>query len=134
MSIQKVAIVGCVLLFASTALFAQVVEKSSASFTFPTNLTSAMGKQVAPGQATFFRTTGNISRKGVFTVEWSVPTSASQGRISVYSISGVLIKNLVLTKNQGSLQCDLSRSATGIYLATISYGTYRQNLKLALYK
>jgi hypothetical protein len=133
MSIQKAAIVGCVLLFASTALFAQVVEKSSASFSFPTTVTSVMGKQVAPAQATFFRTAGN-SRKGVFTLEWSVPTSALQGRISVYSVSGVLIKNLVLTKNQGSLQCDLSRSATGIYLTTISYGTYRQNLKLALYK
>jgi hypothetical protein len=134
MVIHKFAKAGLVLLFASGLLFAQVVEKLSASFTFPTTLTSVTGRQASAMQPTFFRTAGNISRKGIVMLQWSVPTSATQGRISVYSVSGLLVKNLVLTKNEGSVQCDLSHSAAGIYLATISYGSYRQNLKLALYR
>jgi hypothetical protein len=134
MVINRFAKAGLVLLFASGLLFAQVVQKLSASFTFPTTLTYVKGRLVSPAQASFFRTAGITSRKGIVTLEWSAPAASEQGRISVYSVSGVLVKNLVLTKNQGSLQCDLSRSATGIYLATLSYGSYRQNLKLALYR
>ncbi len=134
MVINRFAKAGLVLLFASGLLFAQVVEKLSASFTFPTTLTYVKGKQVAPAQTSFFRAAGRVSNKGIVTLEWSVPATSEQGRISVYSISGVLVKNLVLTRNQGSLQCDLSRTATGIYLATLSFGSYVQNLKLALYR
>lgn len=134
MFFHKLAMAGLVLLFASGSLFAQLVEKLSASFTFPSTITAVAGKQVSPMQASFFRTAGNVLHKGIVTLEWNVPATSEKGHISVYSVSGVLAKNLVLTRNQGSLQCDMSKSATGIYLVTLSYGSYRQNLKLALYR
>jgi hypothetical protein len=131
---RTVAAVGCILLFASNMIFAQLVEKSSASFSFPTTLTSVLGHQGSPAQASFFRSTALVAHKGIVTLEWSVPQSVGQGRIAVYSVSGALVKNLVITKSQGAVQCDLSRTVSGIYLAAISYGNFRQNLKLALYK
>lgn len=134
MVFHKLAMAGLVLLFASGTLFAQLVEKLSASFTFPTTLTSVMGKQVSPSQVSFFRAAGVVLHRGIFLLDWSVPAATSQGRIAVYSVSGHLVKSYVITRNVGSLQCDLSRSATGIYLVSISYGLYKQNLKLALYR
>jgi Secretion system C-terminal sorting domain len=134
MFFHKFAMAGLVLLFASGTIFAQLVEKLSASFTFPTTITTVAGKQVSPAQALFFRTAGNVLRKGIVTLEWSVPPTSEKGHIAVFSVSGALVKNLVLTRNQGSLQCDMSKAATGIYLVNLSYGSYRQNLKLALYR
>jgi len=132
MVFHKLTMVGLILLLASGALFAQTVEKFSASFTFPLTVTSAVGKQMQPSPVSFFRAAGVVLHRGIFLLDWSVPPAAGQGRISVYSVSGHLVKNFVITKNIGSQTCDLSRSATGIYLVSISYGLYKQNLKLAL--
>ena len=134
MVFNRIAKAGLVLLIASGALFAQTVEKFSASFTFPLTITSAVGKQVQPSQVSFFRSAGVVLHRGVFLLDWSVPPAAGQGKISVYSVSGHLVKSFVITKNIGSVQCDMSRSAAGIYLVTLSYGLYKQNLKLALYR
>jgi hypothetical protein len=130
---RKIACCACILCISTGVLFAQVVEKLSASFSFPTT-TSAYGVKTAASPASFFRTGGRFTHKGIVNLEWSVPRGAAQGFISVYSVSGALVKKALLTKNQGSMQCDLSRAGAGVYLVTISYGTYRQNLKLALYK
>jgi len=134
MSKRTLTAAGCILLFASSMIFAQLVEKSSASFSFPTTLTSVLGHQVSPAQPLFFRSAGLVAHKGIVTLEWSVPQATGQGRIAVYSVSGALVKNLVISKSQGAVQCDLSKATSGIYLAAISYGNFRQNLKLALYK
>jgi len=134
MSSRTVAAAGYILLFASSLIFAQLVEKSSASFSFSTTLTSVLGHQISPAPNPYFRSTALVAHKGIVTLEWSVPQSVGQGKIAVYSVSGALVKNMVITKSQGAVQCDLSRATSGIYMAAISYGNFRQNLKLALYK
>jgi|GEM_PF-2044989 hypothetical protein len=135
MGFSRFAKAGLVLLLASGALFAQqTVEKFSASFTFPMTITSVAGKQSAPSQVSFFRAAGVVLHKGIFLLDWSLPEASEKGKISVYNVSGHLVKSFVITKNIGSQQCDLTRAAAGVYLAAISYGSYRQNIKLALYR
>jgi hypothetical protein len=73
-------------------------------------------------------------QKGKIAFEWTVNNSAASGTICIYAISGALVKKVALKASHGTMQCDLQRAAPGIYLASISYGAYRQNLKLALYK
>jgi hypothetical protein len=133
MSINKAVFAGCMLLFAWSALFAQVVEKNSASFTFPLTTSVVPGKTTAVQQS-FFRMAGRSLSKGIVTLEWGTVQGATKGFISIYAVSGALVRKIPLTKHQGTAQCDLSRAGAGVYLVTITYGTYRQNLKLALYK
>ena len=130
----QAAAAGIVLLFASSHLCAQVVEKYSASFSFPTVITSVQGHPVSPLRDAFFRSSGIASRKGIVNLEWSVPAADGQGRIGLYSPSGALVKVFVVGKNRGAVQCDVSRIGSGICLATLSYGSFRKNLTLAVCK
>jgi hypothetical protein len=131
---QKIAVVSCILCFATSLLLAQSVEKLSASFTFPTTLTSINGKSQNPNAVSFFRVGSRSVQKGKIALEWSVGNSAVLGTICIYTVSGVLVKKAIVTANHGTWQCDLGKTGAGIYLASISYGQYRQNLKLALYR
>jgi hypothetical protein len=74
------------------------------------------------------------AQKGKIMLQWTVSSSAASGTINIYSLSGALVKKVVLTSNHGTMLCDLQKAAPGIYMATISYGAYKQNLKLALYR
>ncbi|HMD69108.1 MAG TPA: T9SS type A sorting domain-containing protein [Chitinivibrionales bacterium] len=113
---------------------AQVVEKLSVSFSFPTTLTSVHGNGTDPKAVSFFRMAGHSVQKGKVTLEWSCAGSATEGTISIFSVSGALVKKVVLSARNGTTQVDLGKAAAGVYFAAISYGSYRQNLKLALYK
>jgi hypothetical protein len=114
---------------------AQTVEKLSASFTFPLTVSTSMqGKSQDPKAVSFFRMSSRSAQKGKIALEWTVNNSATSGTICIYAISGALVKKVALTASHGTMQFDLQKAAQGIYLASISYGTYRQNLKLALYK
>jgi hypothetical protein len=113
---------------------AQTVEKLSASFTFPTTLTSAHGVVTDQKAVSFFRMAGHSFQKGKLTLEWNIAGSAAAGSISIFSVSGALVKKVALSTRYGTTQVDLGRIAAGVYFASISYGSYRQNLKLALYR
>ena len=130
---KKIALLGCILCCATSLLLAQTVEKLSASFTFPLTLTSAGGKVVAAAPLSFFHVASK-AQKGKIMLQWTVSSSAASGTINIYSLSGALVKKVVLTSNHGTMLCDLQKAAPGIYMATISYGAYKQNLKLALYR
>jgi Ca2+/H+ antiporter len=130
---QKITALCCILCFATSMLLAQTVEKLSASFTFPSTLTSLSGKSINPNAVSFFRATRS-AQKGKIALQWNVGSSAVSGTISIYSVSGILVKRAVVTANRGTWQCDLVKAASGIYLVSISYGQYKQNLKLALYR
>jgi hypothetical protein len=120
------------LLIASGLIFGQIVEKYSSSFAFPLTLTSVNGMRSAADQPSFFRTVHCFAQKGIVTFYYGVPSNASQGYIAMYLVSGELVKKFMLLKSHGSVQCDLSHAPAGLYLASISCGTYRHTLKLAL--
>jgi hypothetical protein len=123
-----------IICFAAGLINAQVVEKLSASFTFPTTLTSARGVVTDQKAVSFFRMAGRSVQKGKITLEWNIAGSAAEGTISIFSVSGALVKKVALSARHGTMQADLGRAAAGVYFAAISFGSYRQNLKLALYR
>jgi hypothetical protein len=130
---RKVTALCCILCFSASVLLAQTVEKLSASFTFPTTITSATGKVQNSQAASFFRAVRSV-QKGKIALEWNVGNSAASGTICIYSVSGALVKKAIITSNHGMWQSDIKKNASGIYFASISYGQYKQNLKLALYR
>jgi hypothetical protein len=130
---RKIAFLACILCGAAGVLLAQTVEKSSTSFTFPTTMTSRSEGAISTRIASYFKQVPSIAR-GKFTLEWNISTSARSGSISLYSVSGKLVKKIALNSTAGVMECDLGKSAAGVYCASISYGSYRQNLKLALYR
>lgn len=123
-----------IICFAAGLTNAQLVEKLSASFTFPTTLTSAHGVVTDQNAVSFFRVAGHSFPKGKIALEWCCAGSATEGTISIFSVSGALVKKVALSTRHGATQVDLQRAAAGVYFASISFGSYRQNLKLALYK
>jgi hypothetical protein len=123
-----------IICFAAGLLNAQTVEKLSASFAFPTTLTSARGVVTDQKAVSFFRMAGRSAQKGKISLEWYYAGAATAGTISIFSVSGALVKKVALSARHGTTQVDIGRAASGIYFASISFGSYRQNLKLALYR
>jgi hypothetical protein len=115
-------------------LLAQTVEKTSASFTFPLTITSTSDGGMSPRTTSYFKQVPQSIGHGKFALEWNISTSARSGSISLYSVSGKLVKKIALNNTAGIMECDLGKTAAGVYCASISYGSYRQNLKLALYR
>jgi hypothetical protein len=132
MRVDHVCLSACILCFFASAVMAQVVEKYSTSFSFPLTVTAAMGAKNNMQSASFFRSAGRILQKRTMAFEWSAAPAEAKGSISVYSVSGALVAKIAISKNRGSVQCDLSRAAAGVYIATIRYGAYRHNIMLAL--
>jgi hypothetical protein len=123
-----------IICFTAGMLNAQTVEKLSASFTFPTTLTSARGAAADQNAVSFFRMARRSAQKGKIVLEWNIAGSAAAGTVSIFSVSGALVKKVAVSARRGTMQADLGRVAAGVYFASISFGSYRQNLKLALYK
>ena len=97
---RKVAGFIGIICFAAGLLNAQVVEKLSASFTFPTTLTSARGVAADQNAVSFFRMAGHSFQKGKITLEWSCAGSATEGTISIFSVSGALVKKVALSNKE----------------------------------
>jgi hypothetical protein len=131
---RKVAGFMGVVCFVAGLTAAQVVEKLSASFSFPTALTSARGVVTDQKALSFFRMAGRSFQKGKITLEWNIAGSATAGTISVFSVSGALVKKVAISTRCGATQVDLGKAAAGVYFASVSCGSYRQNLKCALYR
>jgi hypothetical protein len=110
------------------------VEKYSASFSFPLTVTSGIPAKLTPATQSYFRLASHSIQKGMVTFVWYVNASQPKGVVSVYSISGALVKRISLAKTSGSMQCDLSKVGSGVYIATMTFGAFRQNLTLALYR
>lgn len=131
---STIILASIVVILAAGLISAQTVEKYSTSFSFPLTLTSAYGVKSSASPASFFRMAGRSVQKGKITLEWNIAGSGTAGAISIFSVSGALVKKVSLSTRHGATQVDLGRAAAGIYIASISYGSYRQNLKLALYR
>jgi hypothetical protein len=115
---------------ASCALSAQLVEKTSASFSFPTAAAVMPGGSTLHEPASMFRAGANFFHKSEIVFEWSVNSNASSGEIRLFSISGACLKKIPLTAAGGSAHYDSKGIAAGVYFAAISYGAFRRTLTL----
>jgi hypothetical protein len=68
----------------------------------------------------------------VVTFAWLNPVAMDKGSISIYSASGKLVKEILLSGNQEFVKCDLSGSGPGVYIASINTGSGRQKIRFAL--
>lgn len=121
---------------ASAGLFAETVVKNSAPFAFPTAVGTAADRQPFGGDASF---TGKavVAGKNAIVFSWSLPSAAKKGAISIFRIDGSLIASFTLNSPHGNMQWSAAgktHAATGIYLATLSYGTFKRDCKVILYK
>jgi len=64
---------------------------------------------------------------------WSLPGNSAQiGKLSVYSISGKVLKTFSLTSRDNSKVWSMPQGklASGVYFAVLSYGTWKKNTKI----
>ena len=127
----------CLLLMAalSVSLYAETVTKISAPFAFPTTVGVSGDRTFQSTMASFACRTGFAGRS-MIEFSWSLPGKAEQGSISVFTISGSRIKTFPMNAQCGIVRWNMSagkKLARGIYIATLSYGTHKQNLKIVQY-
>jgi len=114
-------------------IYSQTVEKLSAPFTFPLTLTSVPRGVINAMPVSFFHVMPK-AQKGKILLQWTVSNNAKSGVINIYSLSGALVKRVNLKSNHGAILCDINKAGAGIYVASISYGSYHFNQKFALYR
>ena len=127
----------CLLLMAalSVSLSAETVVKISAPFAFPTAVGVSGDRSLQSTKAAFACRTVFTGRS-IIEFSWSIPGKAANGSISVFTIAGAHVKTFSMASQHGSVRWDLSsgkKLARGIYIATLSYGIYKQNLKIVQY-
>jgi hypothetical protein len=74
-----------------------------------------------------------ISGKEGLVFSWTLPKSkADIGKLSIYSVSGKLIKSFNLTTPEGSISWNMPKGkmSSGVYLARLSYGSFNRSLKI----
>jgi hypothetical protein len=85
--------------------------------------------------ATFFKNSGFSPKSGVVTFAWSLPDQmkAGKGSIAIYSMLGRMVKTIPITASMGVETWKASKLG-GVYVAKLTYGSHKQNLKLILCK
>jgi hypothetical protein len=103
-----------------------------------------MGVYQGAGENTFFREkwTDHVVRadfmvmvhaKGnIVYFTWQIPAAKDKRLLLIYSPSGKLVKEYLLSRDQESLQCDLSGAGAGVYIASFTNGSGRQNIRFAV--
>jgi hypothetical protein len=120
-------------LFLALGIFAapENISKQSAAFSFPTGIGVITPKTYLMGEKAF-SCRKSFSGKQVISLSWALPTKAENGKISIFTLSGALVKSFPVTAQKGMVNWDASHGivASGIYLATLTYGPYKSNLKI----
>ncbi len=119
----------------SVGLFAETVVKNSVPFAFPT-IVGVAGDHSLQSSKVSFACRTIVAGRSAIEFSWSLPGKAEKGSISVFTIAGSHIKTFSMTSQRGSIRWDISadkKLARGIYIAALSYGIYKQNLKIVLY-
>jgi hypothetical protein len=119
-------------LFLALGIFAapETVSKQSAAFSFPPTGVILQKTYLMGGKA--FSCKKSFSGRQVISLSWALPTKAENGKISIFTLSGALVKSFPVTAQKGMVNWDASHGtvASGIYLASLSYGPYKSNLKI----
>jgi hypothetical protein len=134
MLIKRFVLAATIVGLAAWGFLGNAVEKYSASFSFPLTVTSGIPAKLTPATQSYFKMASHSIQKGMVTFVWFVNTPQPKGVVSIYSISGAVVKRIPISRTNGSMQCDLSKVGSGVYIATLTFGAFRQNLTLALYR
>jgi hypothetical protein len=107
------------------------ISKSSAPFSFAQ--AGVLQQYIHSANGSYFscKKLANGRQGMVFT--WSIlDNSAKTGNLSIYSISGKLIKSYEVTSRQKSIIWSMPQSkiASGVYFAELNYGSFRKNAKI----
>lgn len=107
------------------------IPKSSAPFGFV---------QVGVANPYYYATNGSYflckklsNGKEGMQFSWSLPGSTARaGKLSVYSISGKVIKSFDLSSRDRSIVWNMpqGKMASGVYFAVLTYGTLKKNTKI----
>jgi hypothetical protein len=116
------------------SLFADTVSKNSAPFAFPPSV-GVIGSYSTQSQSFSFSYNIHSSNRTVIGLSWTLPERAEKGSISVYNLSGTKIKSFSISRNQASVNWDISggaKPANGVYLATLTSGSHKKNLQILI--
>jgi hypothetical protein len=118
----------------SVSLYAETVSKLSAPFQFPTAVGVISGHSMQSKDVSFSYHLHSGNRS-VIGLSWALPEKAEKGSISVFSLSGTKIKTIPISGNHARVNWDISGStklANGVYLATLTSGSYKKNLQILI--
>ena len=125
-----------VLLLALSSAMGDIVTATSNTFIFPQLTGVKDGKLFA--NSTYFRHSDISQKSGIVTFAWSVPGQATvqHGSIAIYSVLGRMIKSIPISSAIGTASWKTSKKEAvgGVYVAKLTIGSYKENLKLMLCK
>jgi hypothetical protein len=124
-------------LMALSSAMGVTITATSSPFTFPALVGVKDGRFITKA-ATYFKHSGYSSKSGVVTFAWSLPDEmkAQRGSIAIYSMLGRMVKSIPITSAAGVATWKTSHmeGVGGLYVAKLTYGSHKQNLKLILCK
>ena len=125
-----------ILAFAFSCLYAETTVKSSVPFSFPTTVgLMTAGRLVSASEATF---TGRTRFSGANSIDfsWSLTSTAKNGSIVLFRVSGARVKTIPIASQSGSIAVDISggKLAHGIYFAKLAYGTFEKTINFIVYR
>jgi hypothetical protein len=112
----------------------ETVSKNSAAFQFPTTVGVKGGFSIQSSDLSFSYKLHSGNR-AVLRLAWSLPDKAQKGTISIFTVAGTKIRTFSITEQHGEVSWDISagkKPANGVYLATMTCGTYKTNLQILL--
>jgi hypothetical protein len=118
----------------SLGIFAETVVKSSPAFQFPPATGARVGYAIQDNSVLFSYSRHFSSRYSV-EIAWSLPGKMENGSISVFTLAGTKVKTFPISQQQGNVVWDLSngrKMATGVYFATLTYGSFKKNMQILL--
>lgn len=123
-------------LLALTSVMGETITAQSNPFTFPV-LSGIKDGKFLTKVSQYFRHSGYSQKTGVVTFAWSLPDqmNAAHGSIAIYSVQGRMVKAIPITAATGVATWTSKKEGLGgVYVARLTYGSHKQNLKLILCK
>ena len=124
--------VSCIILVIMTSLsISETVVGVSAPFSFP----AGIGIITQDGSFKHFVSlTSRMLKNGTILFTWSMNTKAEKGEISIYTLSGRLIKTFNVVSKDGHMKWDAKGNglSNGIYFAVLQVGQVKQKIKFTI--
>jgi hypothetical protein len=118
----------------SVSLYAETVSKLSAPFQFPTSVGVHSSHSLQCKDLSFSYTLHSGNR-AIIGLSWTLPEKAERGSISIFTLSGTKIKTIPISENHAGATWDISgaaKMANGVYLATLTSGSYKKNIQILI--
>lgn len=121
-------------LFLALGVFAapETITKSSASFSFKQGVGVLFPMGYSANGNSFYYKKIAVGKPGM-AFSWVLPKEKDvPGKLSIFSLSGRLVKSFDLSKAKGSINWTMQNSkiSGGIYFAKLSYGSFNKSLKI----